>query len=159
MVRRYERVIATLLIWIAVLVAFTGLIERFSRPIINFQNNWYYFSPVVTGADADEANQAISAVQNTSNQISHQIQAFTEAEILKYTPVLLIVGAVLLIAACVCTFIIWRSIVLPEMQHVSDSMALGKLKQQMRQRSHENSETDENPHDYEAHPTSAHNGR
>ncbi len=128
MVRRQERLIATLLVWIATLFALLAVLERFTRPILDIQNNWYYVSSVVTSQNPEEANQAINSIQEISNNIYFQTQQFANSELLTYSPAVLVVGAALLIAATLSTMFIWRSVIVPNMETASDSAALGKIK-------------------------------
>jgi len=156
MVRRQERLIATLLVWIATLLALSAILERLLRPNLDMQNNWYYYAPVVTGENAEEASQAISRIQDISSSVYYQIQQFAHSELLQYSPAILFVSAAILLAAVLSTVFIWRSVIVLELHTGDDRAALGKIKAS-RLREMEAVDLDSEIDDFE--PLSSRNGQ
>jgi hypothetical protein len=115
MVRRRERVIGTLLVWIAVLISLSMILDRLNYARIMMQNNWYYSGGVVTGTSStEEGLRILEAHQDLSQEIWVQVNQFAQAELLTYFPYLLLIGAVLLLGGVLSTMFIWRSVVVPE---------------------------------------------
>jgi hypothetical protein len=114
MVRKHERVIGTLLVWIGVIVSMSMILDRLNYARVMMQNNWYYSGGVVTGASSEEALRLLEDHQELSQQVWSQVNQFAQVELLTYFPYLLLLGAVLLIGGVLSTMFIWRSVVVPE---------------------------------------------
>ena len=114
MVRRRERVIGTLLVWIGVLISLAMILDRLNYARITMQNNWYYSGGVVTGASSEEALRLLEEHQELSQEIWMQINQFAQAELLAYFPYIFLLMAVLLVGGVLSTMFIWRSVVVPE---------------------------------------------
>jgi hypothetical protein len=122
MVRKSERVIGTLLVWIGVLVSLSMMFDRLNYARVMIQNNWYYSGGVVMGAESTEAGlRILEDHQHLSQEIWMQVNQFAQAELLTYFPYLLLIGAALLLGGVLSTMFIWRSVVVP--QEVSDMIA------------------------------------
>lgn len=121
MVRRRERVIGTLLVWIGVLISLSMIFDRLNYARIMMQNNWFYSGGVVTGASSEEAMRLLEEHQALSQDIWRQINQFAQAETLTYFPFIFLLMVVLLVGGVLCTMFIWRSVVVP--QEVGDMIA------------------------------------
>src|SRR5262245_47511195 len=108
MVRRRDRVVGTLLIWLAVVLALTMMIGRLNWAAIEMRNFWYYAGNVVTGASSEEANQLLNEISEITNQLASQTQQIAQTELLIYLPYILLITAVLLIGGVLSTIFIWR---------------------------------------------------
>src|SRR5690606_41098710 len=95
MVRKTDRVIGTLVIWIAVLVMMAWTLGRLTYPFVQVQNAWYHAS-VVTGATSEEALQIFEDLQHVNSELFLQVNQFAQAEMLNYLPYILLVSAILL---------------------------------------------------------------
>lgn len=115
MVRKSERVIGTLMIWIAVPIAMLAALDRLNIVRVHMQNAWYHSTGVVTGAiSPEEGIQLMNELQQVNNDLYFQVQQFAGAEMFNYLPYLLLICAILLVGAIVSTMLIWRSVVVPE---------------------------------------------
>ena len=124
MVRKRDRVIGTLLIWIGILFTMGMTLDRMSGISITMQNNWYNRGDVVTGASQEEATRLLETLQNINNELFVQVQQFTQTELMTYLPYFLIISAVLLVGGVLSTYVIWRSVVVPEA--ISEAIAASK---------------------------------
>jgi len=113
MVRRRDRVVGTLAIWTAVLVVLGIMLDRLNIINLQMQNFWYYTGSVVTGGSSEEAMEALQSLQNINNQYYGETLKFARAELLNYFPLIIILCAVLITAAVISTYFIWRSVVVP----------------------------------------------
>lgn len=157
MVRKQERLMATLIVWAMTGLGLLSVMERFTRPILDVQNNWYYVSSVVTSQDPEAATQAINNIHEVSNNIFFQIQQFANSELLTYSPAVLVIGAALFIAATLCTMFIWRGVIVPDIEDSSDKLALGKMKAQGSRLRNIDAHDDEHEI-YDSEPTASQNG-
>lgn len=114
MIRKRERVIGTLLVWIGILIAMGMTLDRMNYINIRMQNNYYNSGSVLTGANQQEATQLLETLQIINSELFFQVQAFTRAELTPYLPYFLLICAVLLIGGVLSTYFIWRSVVVPE---------------------------------------------
>ncbi len=114
MVRKRDRVIGILVVWIGVFFGMAMALGRLAQPAINHYNVWYWNFQVVTGADPEEASEVIQGMQSVSNDLYYQVQQFANDEILQYAPLILFTGAILLIGALLSTWFIWRAVIVPE---------------------------------------------
>lgn len=114
MVRKRDRVIGTLAIWVAVLITVSMVIDRMNFARLNMQNNWYYSGSVVVGQDSEAAMQIWQDLQSISSEIFTQTQQIAQAELFNYYfPYILLILGVLLIGAVLSTLFIWRSVIVP----------------------------------------------
>jgi hypothetical protein len=113
MIRKRDRVVGTLAIWAGALIAMGMTLDRMNFINIQMENAWYYTGSVVTGASSEEAMKILEDVQQISNQYFTQTQQFARAELLAYFPLIVIVCMVLIAAAVISTYFIWRSVVVP----------------------------------------------
>lgn len=121
MVRKRDRVISTLLVWIAVVMAMAMIIGRLNWAAIEMRNFWYYSGNVVTGASQEEATQILQDINIFTGELSSQAQQIAQAELFVYLPYVLLIGAVLLIGGVLSTMFIWRSVIVPA--EVSEAIA------------------------------------
>jgi hypothetical protein len=113
MIRRRDRVVGTLAIWVTMLIAMGMMLDRMNIINISMQNAWYYAGSVVTGASSEEAMRILENLQHISNQYYTQTQQFARAELLNYFPLIIILCIILLAGAVVSTYFIWRSVAVP----------------------------------------------
>jgi hypothetical protein len=113
MVRKRDRVIGTLLVWIGVLISTSMVLDRLNYARLDLQNNWYYTGGVLTGVSSEEANEILQNVQSISTEIYFQTQNFVKAELFTYWPYFLLIIGLLLAAGVVSTLFIWRSVIVP----------------------------------------------
>ena len=126
MVRKRDRVIGTLLIWIAVLITMGMALGRLTGyPPMFLQNNWYYSGNVVTGASSEEATRILQEIQNVSQELFNEAQQFAQAEVFQYIPYVLLICGILLAGAVISTFFIWRAVLVPT--EVSEAIAAGDI--------------------------------
>ena len=122
MVRKRDRVVGTLAIWVAVLITVSMVIDRLNYARLNLQNNWYYSGSVVVGQDSEAALQIWEDLQSISSDIFMQTQQIAQADMIDYYfPYVLLILAALLIGAVLSTLFIWRSVIVPAA--VSEVMA------------------------------------
>lgn len=114
MVRKRDRVIGTLLIWIGILITMSMILDRMNSISLYLQNNWYNSVNVVTGADPAEATQLFENIQSISNDLYFQVRQIAFYELTAYLPVFVFIGIALLVAGILSTYFIWRSVVVPE---------------------------------------------
>ncbi|MEO8610824.1 MAG: hypothetical protein ABI690_23205 [Chloroflexota bacterium] len=113
MVRKRDRVIATLIVWIGVLVAMSVILGRLSGAALDMQNFWYYSGNVVTGGSSEEALQALNSINGMMNQLQFQTQQFAQAEMFAYLPYVVLLSAIFLGGGLLSTLFIWRSVAVP----------------------------------------------
>lgn len=121
MVRRRDRVVGTLLIWLAVLLSLTMIIGRLNWAAIEMRNFWYYAGNVVTGASSEEANRLLNEISQITGELSSQTQQIAQTELLIYMPYILLIAAALLLGGVLSTIFIWRSVLVPA--EVSEAIA------------------------------------
>jgi len=114
MVRKRDRVIGVLLVWVAILIGMALALERLTDLAVNDYNLWYGNFQVVTGANPEEANQALNGLQSLTNDLFFQTRQLGYSELFRYAPMILFIGATLLIGAMLSTLFIWRSVIVPE---------------------------------------------
>lgn len=113
MVRRRERVIGTLLVWVMLLVSMGMLIDRLNYSRVDSVYHWFNASNVVTGADPAEAQRLIDSARELSNTVYLETRHFAQLELSSYTPLFILVFGLLLLGGVLATFFIWRSVVVP----------------------------------------------
>lgn len=114
MIRKRDRVVGTLAIWVGALIAMGMMLDRMNSINISMQNAWYYTGSVVTGASSEEAIKILNDLQSLSNDYYTQTQQFVRAEMLTYFPLIVILCMILITAVVVSTYFIWRSVAVPE---------------------------------------------
>lgn len=124
MLQKRDRVIATLLVWIAVLVALSMAIGRLSFIALDMWGMWYHPGSVITGATSEEAMRILNDFQTFNSELYNQTQQFARAEMLAYLPYVVLIGAVLLVGGVLSTMFIWRSVAVPA--EVREAIAAGK---------------------------------
>jgi hypothetical protein len=114
MVRKRDRVIGTLLVWIAVLISMHSIIQALNYAPVYLQNYWYYSGNVVVGPNSEEAMQVWQDFQSISSSLFAQTQQIARTELFNYYfPYVLFILAILLIGAGLSTLFIWRSVIVP----------------------------------------------
>ncbi|MBZ0286956.1 MAG: hypothetical protein K8I30_05035 [Anaerolineae bacterium] len=113
MVRKRDRVIATLIVWIGVLVAMAVILGRLTGPGLEMQNFWYYSGSVVTGGSSEEAMQVLDGINKITNDLQMQTRQYAQAELMAYLPYIVLLSAFFLAGGMLSTFFIWRSVVVP----------------------------------------------
>ena len=113
MVRKQERVIGTLLVWIGILVTMSVVLSRITGIPIQMRNNWYNSGNVVTGANPEEAARLIESIQSINSELFFDVQRFATAELGAYLPYFVLICAVLLVGGVLSTMFIWRSVIVP----------------------------------------------
>lgn len=113
MIRKRDRVVGTLAIWLGAVIALGMMVDRLNIINIQMQNFWYYTGSVVTGGSSEEAMQSLQNLQSINNQIHMQTQQFARAELLQYFPFIAILCLVLIAAAVISTYFIWRTVAVP----------------------------------------------
>jgi hypothetical protein len=121
MIRKRDRVVGTLAVWIGILIAMGMILDRMNGVATNLQNNWYYGGNVVTGASPEEATRILGALQSMSNDLFLQVRQFTQAELLAYLPYFALLGLILLAGGVLSTLFIWRSVSVPA--QISEAIA------------------------------------
>jgi hypothetical protein len=115
MPRRTQRLIATLLVWIAILFTAGTVVSRIASPPVNSWNAWYTYGNIVAEGDPEQANQLLTDIQQLANDVYQQSQAIAMGLYGQYALWLLVILAILLVGGVVATFFIWRSVALPVM--------------------------------------------
>lgn len=113
MVRKRDRVIATLVVWIGILIAMSAILGRFTGPGLDMQNFWYYSGNVVTGGSSEAAVEVLNNINNFTNDVQSQTRQFAQAELLAYMPYIILLSALFLGGGLLCTIFIWRSVAVP----------------------------------------------
>ena len=93
MIRKRERVIGTLLVWIGILIAMGMTLDRMNGIHIWMQNNRYSSGNIVTGASQEEATQLLETLQSINNELFFQVRQFTFTELIPYLPYFALIGA------------------------------------------------------------------
>lgn len=115
MVRKRDRLIGTLVIWIAVFVAMSKIFDGLNYAPIWMQNYWYQSGGVVVGEDSATAMQIWEDFQSVSSGLFDQTRQIAQTDLFEYyLPYLLLLVLVLLVGAVLSTFFIWRSVIVPE---------------------------------------------
>lgn len=123
MIRKRDRVIGTLAVWIGITLAMGMILDRMNGIAINMLNNWYYAGNVVTGASPEEATQILQAFQTMADGLYRQVRGFAQVELLAYLPYFALLGLLLLVAGVLSTLFIWRSVIVPD--QISETIAAG----------------------------------
>lgn len=114
MVRKRDRVIGTLVIWIAVIAAMSRIFEVLNRAPFHLHNSWYASGSVLVGQDSESALRVWEDVQSMSSNIYTQTYQFIQTELFSnHLPYLLLIVAALLVGAVIGTLFIWRSVIVP----------------------------------------------
>jgi len=116
MISRRDRVIATLIVWATMLMSLVLFLQQFRSPGVNIWGNWYAYGTFV-GGDLAEANRVIDALSNFSSNNYQMIQSFITEQMRGYYPLLALLVLVLIGAAVFSTYVIWRSIIIPDNAH------------------------------------------
>ena len=123
MVRKHQRVIGTLIVWIMTLIALGMMVDRMNYGHLSSMFNWFNAN-VVTGASSEEALRILDSVQQVSSDAYSQANHFAQTALYAYTPYFLLICALLLVGASLATMFIWRSVVvthsLPELHRTED---------------------------------------
>ena len=114
MVRRHERVIATLLVWIAELLAVSFTFDRLNAIRVQIENAWYFSGGVIAAATSEEAAQVMEEFQRLSSEVYSKAQILARAELAAYYPYILLICAMLLLGGIISTLVIWRSVIVPD---------------------------------------------
>lgn len=114
MIRKHERIIATLLIWIAELIAIAFVLDRLTGVRVQMENAWYYSGSVVTGATFQEATQVMEELQSVTGSLFMHARTIAQAELMPYAPYILLICAILLIGGVLSTLFVWRSVIVPD---------------------------------------------
>jgi hypothetical protein len=117
MVRKQDRVIGTLVIWIAVSVILSMILDRLNYARLDLINHWYYSGAAVAGTTAEDATRILEELQQVGGDIFAQTQAMARAELLQYFPYILLICAVVIIGGVLSTLFIWRSVIVPAALH------------------------------------------
>lgn len=128
MVRKYDRIVGTLLIWIAIPIAILTLLNYFLAPRIGWQNAWYWPVSIITTNDPEAAGRALQAIDEISYNIQTSLDQFARDEVWHYAPLLLLIMLTVLAAGALCTYFIWRSVRLPDANTFKDEAGTAKLK-------------------------------
>lgn len=130
MLRKYDRILGTLIIWIAILFSMYFLLGAFTYPRVSSQNVWYWPGNVVVSSDPDAANKAMQSLNAVSDKLYWTVDSFTRNELLAYWPALLVIAVILLAGGLVGTYFIWRHARLPELNSQTEDQLAFKLKNQ-----------------------------
>jgi hypothetical protein len=124
MPRRTQRLIATLLVWIAILFTVGIVLGRVGFTWINSYSGAYWPGNVVTGGDAETATRLLGQIQEVNNEVWQQSQMIASELYTQYALWMIALVAIMLAGAVISTFFIWRSVYLPEMQSPADESLL-----------------------------------
>ncbi len=113
MIRKIDRVVGMLMIWVGVFISMIIIMTRLSYAHLVASNYWYYAN-VVSGATSEQAMRINDDLSTIGQQFYMQAQQFAQAELLTYLPYILLVAAMLLAGAVLSTFFIWRSVLVPD---------------------------------------------
>ena len=113
MIRKRDRVIGTLAIWLGILVVLGMILDRMNGIAFSMLHTWYHAGNVVTGASPEEATRILEAFQALNNDLFIQVRQFTQAEMLAYLPYFVVLAIILLAGGVLSTMFIWRSVAVP----------------------------------------------
>jgi hypothetical protein len=113
MVGRRERVIGTLIVWVAVAIALVTTVGRFDWIYVYPNSLWFNPIGVVTGAASEDVGQLLSSLSTFTSELYTQMSQTAQMELLLYTHYILVVSAVLLLGGVLSTMFIWRSVIVP----------------------------------------------
>ncbi|MCA9911358.1 MAG: hypothetical protein KC519_22045 [Anaerolineae bacterium] len=116
MINRRDRIIGTLIVWGAMLMALVLFLQQFRSPGVNVWGNWYAYGTFV-GSDPLEASRVIDALSNFSSNNYQTIQAFVTEQMRGYYPLLALLVLILIGTAVFSTYVIWRSVIIPDSAH------------------------------------------
>jgi hypothetical protein len=115
MPRRTQRLIATLLIWLAVLITAGTVLSRIASPITSLNNAWYGVGNIVADGDVETANRLMNDLQQLANSLWPRSQQLAQEAYGQYIPWLMLMVGIILVGGMTATYIIWRSVYLPEL--------------------------------------------
>lgn len=113
MVRKRDRVIATLVVWIAVFISMAVILGRLTGPGVDLQNFWYYSGNVVTGGSSEEAIAALDNLNKITAELQFQTQQYAQTAVFAYLPYIILLTIIFLGGGMLSTFFIWRSVAVP----------------------------------------------
>ncbi len=113
MIRKRDRVIGTLMIWVAAVVSMMLAVGRLNDTNVWANNYWYHAGNLVTGATPEEATRIVNELQSIGQGFYTQTRQFAQAEMLAYLPYILLIAAIVLAGALLSTMFIWRSVAVP----------------------------------------------
>lgn len=116
MPRRTQRLIATLLVWIAILLTTGVIVSRAGLLEITSSIGGYWPSNVVTGGDAETVAGLLGRIQSINNEVWSQTQTMANELYTTYALWLVLMIGIILAGAVISTFFIWRSVYLSESQ-------------------------------------------
>lgn len=131
--RGRERLFATLGIWFAVAVVLNNLLDRFTQINANFNGLWETGPRVVMGpAFTDEMwgefNQALEQANAVRQQVVTDVTAAMSQQLDANMGPLVLLTLVLIIAAVLSTYFIWRNAHLDAAEPARAAKATGKAK-------------------------------
>ncbi len=112
MISRRDRLIGTLIVWLAMFMMLAFLVQQFTAPEVNTWNNWYGFG-AITAAEPEKATRAFEALNTFGNITYQSAHALVTEEMRAYAPLLLVLVLALIGAVMTSTYIIWRSVIIP----------------------------------------------
>jgi len=128
MPRRTQRLIATLLVWIAMLMTVGIVVSRIATPEVYPMNAWYPYGGMVTGTDPETANRLMQQIGAVTDGIWDSGRSLAMEYYGMYAVWLIAIVAILLMGGVAATYFIWRSAQLPDSveQETPSVMAAGK---------------------------------
>ena len=112
MISRRDRLIGTFIVWFVMFMALALLMQQFTAPEANVWNNWFGFG-AISAADPEQASRAFEALNAFSSTTYQSSQALIAEQMQAYLPLLLLLVTALIGAALTSTYIIWRSVMIP----------------------------------------------
>lgn len=105
-----DRYWTTLIIWLVFVIAFLLVFDRLLMIQADFAGIWPE-QPMgyVMAQDAETLNQAIAGAREAAPTILAQVQESMRVQIAQRMPLVLALGAALILAATLCTYFVWRN--------------------------------------------------
>lgn len=132
--RGRERLFATVAIWGAFAIIMNNLLERFTQVNANFTGLWENGPQIMIGAGQitpemwDQYNQAIDRVNTIRQQVVNEVTAAMSQQLNANMGPLVLLATILIIAALLSTFFVWRNAHLDAAEPARAVKASGKAK-------------------------------
>jgi hypothetical protein len=114
MPRRSQRLIATLLIWIAILITVGVVVSRIAEPPVETWNAWYGYGNIVADGNAEAAAQTLNDISQMGSTLWQESRLIAMELYGQYAAWLLVIIGILLTGGIASTYLLWRGVYLPE---------------------------------------------
>ncbi|MBI5667767.1 MAG: hypothetical protein HZC41_07140 [Chloroflexi bacterium] len=131
--RGRERVFATLGIWVAFAVMMNNLLDRFTEVNANFNGLWesgprVFMGPEMTPEIWEQFNQALDRANAVREQVVADVAAAMSRQLDANMGPLVLLATLLILAAVLSTFFVWRNAHLDAAEPARAVKATGKAK-------------------------------